>query len=267
MDPVQARRSAFSFSAGVLVGALALFVATTPWDAASTPRRLAAAPRRLSGTPRGLMSLPHHVLWNDSVLPDNIIDQRLPSVVNPNYGLHVFALGKNGSLFHKFQTGPIDMTQLPYPIAPMSEWHCLTPNASKIWGNDPAVEVNQDGHIELFVGFKQDSYDLWQMYQTDPKNPLAWSQERGPTCMCDAVSPTACPWCTNCNERYDCYKNYWLDHAPFTTGDPELIMDKTTGMLNLLFRNFDGHMYRLSQREPNNSTRWSFDSVQFAIFE
>mmetsp|Transcript_33238 Transcript_33238/g.50225 ORF Transcript_33238/g.50225 Transcript_33238/m.50225 type:complete len:268 (+) Transcript_33238:76-879(+) len=259
-----------SFAAGALFGSVLLatilslvVVGPSPSASNSLSRRLLA----IDDLKVNFESNLPNVRWNNSVLPENVVDLRLPLVQNPHYGLHVFALGKNGSLFHKFQTGPVNKSVLPYPETPMSPWHVLTPNASMIWGNDPAVALNQDGHIELFVAWKQDAYDLWQMYQTDPKDPLAWSVPRGPTCICDAVSPTACPWCDNCNQRYDCYKNYWLDHAPFTTNDQQLLLDEKTGKLKLYFRNFDGHIYELSQREPNNSTRWSFDSVSLGIFE
>eukprot|EP00747_Dinoflagellata_sp_TGD_P169223 gnl/TRDRNA2_/TRDRNA2_197637_c0_seq1.p1 gnl/TRDRNA2_/TRDRNA2_197637_c0~~gnl/TRDRNA2_/TRDRNA2_197637_c0_seq1.p1 ORF type:complete len:265 (-),score=24.27 gnl/TRDRNA2_/TRDRNA2_197637_c0_seq1:75-869(-) len=225
---------------------------------ASAPRRklLGVAKRRNVGAPR----------FNDSVLPGNTISQRLPVVNSPYYGVHVFGLGANGSLFHKFQTGHADMSS-DIPFAPMSDWHCLTPNKSLVFGNDPAVALNADGHIELFAGLTKDSYDLWQMYQTDPKNPLAWSKPRGPTCMCDATDPSACPWCMDCNARVECYSNYWLDHAPFTTSDVDIFLDAQTQKLKLLFRNFDGHMYSLEQQKPGDSTRWSNVTVQYAVFE
>lgn len=226
------------------------------------------APGQLStgASPRGLLSLSPRVSWPHQILPDNIVDQRLPMVWNPHYGLHAFALGRNGSLWHKFQNGPVNQSAL-MPYAPMSEWMCLTPNASMVWGNDPTVALNADGRIELFVGYKADSYDLWQMYQTDAKDPLAWSKPRGPTCMCAAVDPKDCPWCWDCDERPECYNNYWSDSSPFTTSDPELLLDPATNLLKLHFRNFDGHVYQISQKEPSNSTRWSSGSVQYSIME
>lgn len=206
------------------------------------------------------------VFWNNSVLPPNIVSQRLTVVKNPFYGHHVFALGLNGSVWHKFQTGPEVDGNLPH--IPMSPWHCLTPNSSLIFGNDPAAAINEDGHIELFVAYKADSYDLWQMYQTDARNPLAWTKPRGPTCMCADPDPAKCPWCVDCAQREECMKNYWFPGAPpFTTSDMEVLLNPEDEKLRLYYRNFDGHMYYLQQEAPNKSDKWQVGGMQMAIFE
>lgn len=252
----------------IALGAVALFAGTRLPSAWRAPTGGASHSLRrlleLSSRPdvAGLF----RPMWNDSVLPANVASQQLPMVKNPHYGLHVFALGNNGSLWHKFQTGAAHL-EAPLPYAPMSPWHCLTPNSSLVWGNDPAVALNADGHIELFVGLQRDSMDLWQMYQTNASDPLSWSLPRGPTCICDAPDPMACPWCIDCPKRPECKQHYWLGYAPFTTSDPEVFLDPVDSMLKLNFRNFDGHLYQLSQQEPGNSVRWSSETVQFAIFE
>jgi hypothetical protein len=199
----------------------------------------------------------------DGPLPFNIIDLKLATVINPNYGMHVFALGKNGSLFHKFQNGTVNQSAL-IPNIPMSEWHVLTTNASLIFGNDPAVAVNADGRIELFVGYKTDSLGLWQMYQTDPKDPLAWSRIRGPSCMCEDPDPNKCPWCANCDARKECYSNYWTSGFPFATSDMELWLDEKDRKLKLAYRSFDGHMYVMSQSEAGKSDHWPIGALQVA---
>jgi len=87
--------------------------------------------------------------YNKTVLPQDpntTLHQQFATVINPvcislnsryekkkrrsknttsqNYGLHVFATGANGSLFHMWQTSNIsDSGQ-----ASMSEWACLTPD-------------------------------------------------------------------------------------------------------------------------------------------
>lgn len=223
----------------------------------------ARSPARKLAAPKVLDSL--NPRWNETVLPPNIIDIRLPVVKNPNYGIHVFALGANGSIWHKFQTGPVDNSSIK--TMPMSGWHCLTKNATLVWGNDPSVVVNADGHIELFVGLKVDSLDVWQMYQTDPKNPLAWSEPRAPACICEDPDPSKCPWCDNCNARPECSKDYWMGWVPFTTSDIETMLDPVDNKVKLHYRNFEGHVYQISQAEPSKSDKWATEAVQLALFE
>lgn len=221
------------------------------------------APLRSHGPLRRLS--PQRLLYNETVLPPNFHSQRLATVTNPYYGIHVFALGKNGSLWHKFQTGPPDLN-VSIPFTPMSPWHCLTPNASLTWSNEPAAAVNRDGHIEIFVGLGNSSTQLWQMYQSDPKDPLSWSAPRAPACSCGPEA-TECPQCKDCSTRPDCMKNYWIGSEVITTSDAELRLDQQDQKLKLYFRNSDGHMYELSQEEPNKSEKWAQQSIQLATFE
>lgn len=223
----------------------------------SGERRLLALSGGLSRTS---MRSPAVRGW-DGPLPFNIVNLKLATVVNPNYGMHVFALGKNGSLFHRFQNGTVNQSAL-IPSVPMSDWHVLTKNTSLVFGNDPAVAVNADGHIELFVGYKTDSLDLWQMYQKDPKDPLSWSPIRGPSCMCEDPDPNKCPWCDNCDTRKECYSNYWTSGFPFATSDMELWLNQTDKKLKLAYRSFDGHMYVMSQGEAGKSDRWPIDALE-----
>lgn len=204
----------------------------------------AVAPQRL-----------HRPLWNGSVLPDNLNDQQLVTVRNPSYGVHIFALGKNGSLYHKYQTGPM-ITKDPQPHVPMTEWLVLTPNASLVIGNAPAAALNADGRIELFFGYAPGSLDLYQMYQTDAKNPLAWSKPRAPWCLV----PSA-PECDNCENRPDCYSNYWTTSYVWTTNQQELWFDPADQKLKLSWRTFDGHVYQLTQNSPSESKQWNFSSI------
>jgi len=205
--------------------------------------------------------------WNDSVLPGNVVNQRLTLARNPHYGYHVFALGANGSIWHKFQTGPETTGDFGQPLVPMSAWHCLTPNASLVFANDPAVAPNADGHLELFVAFKPDSLDLWQMYQTDATNPLAWSSPRGPQCACEDPDPSKCPWCETCEQDPECSKHYWCNGFPFTTSDVELYLDPKDSKLKLHYRSFDGHFYQMQQSEPNKSDKWKMGNTDLGQFE
>jgi hypothetical protein len=206
--------------------------------------------------------------WN-GVLPDNIIDQQLPTVRNPHYGMHVVALGKNGSLFHKYQTGKPNMSD-PSPSVPMSEWKCLTPATYKnesgvevplIFGNSPAIALNADGRIELFVGFKPDSLDVWQMYQTDAKNPMAWSKPRAP--YCDPSSAD----CVKCLKKPECKANYWSDGYTWTTSQQALWLNPDDKKLRLTWRNFDGFVYEKVQLAPSKSDIWDSSAMQYAIME
>ncbi|CAK0888917.1 unnamed protein product [Prorocentrum cordatum] len=148
-----------------------------PTSAGAAPERPAlragTAPERVA------LQVPH---W-EGVLPDNIVDQQLPMVRNPHYGLHVIALGRNGSLFHKYQTGAAN-TSDPMAQVPMTEWLCLTPAVRKnTSGADLTPRVRQQpgsgverGWPYRALRYQADSLDLWQMYQTDAKDP-------GPACV------------------------------------------------------------------------------------
>jgi len=205
--------------------------------------------------------------WN-GVLPDNIIDQQLPMVRNPHYGMHVIALGKNGSLFHKYQTGPAPPNETS--AVPMSEWAALTPAVYKnvsgveaplIFANAPAVALNADGRIELFVAYSPDSLDLWQMYQTDAKNPLAWSAARA--CYCDP----AILRCRLCLLLPWCKKNFWADTFYWTTSQQSLWLDPTDNKLRLSWRLFNGQVYELIQTKPSKSNHYDHNLTTYPVFE
>jgi len=201
----------------------------------------------------------HKELWH-GVLPENIIDQQLPHVTNPHYGLHLFALGRNGSVFHQYQTGPTN-TSGPSPFVPMTNWLCLTPSASLIFGNAPTVAMNADGRIELFVGYKPDSLDIWQMYQTDAKNPLAWSNPRAP--YCDPAGKE----CRDCVAKPECAANYWTDGYAWTTSQQYVWLDPDDKKLRLRFRSFTGYLYEMKQAGPSNSSHWPLSFLQYSLVE
>lgn len=216
----------------------------------------------------GLQGQPTAPEWH-GVLPSNGIDQQLPMVRNPHYGLHVIALGKNGSLYHKYQTAPVN-TSDPNPMVQMTDWLVLTPatykNTSGVtlpltFGNAPAVALNADGRIELFVGFAPDSLDVWQMYQTDAKNPLAWSFPRAPMCDPSFVD------CRKCLAKPECKATFWSDGYTWTTSQQSLWLDPKDNKLRLTWRNFDGHMFEKVQLAPSKSDHWGTDGLQYPIFE
>lgn len=203
------------------------------------------------------------------VLPGNIVDQQLPAVRNPHYGMHVIALGKNGSLFHKYQTGPAN-TSGPESFVPMTDWLVLTPPTYRntsgvdlplVFGNNPAVALNADGRIELFVGYVADSLDLWQMYQTDAKDPLAWSKVRPP--FCDPAFAD----CKQCVDKPECRAGFWSDGFTWTTSQQSLWLNPVDQKLRLTWRNFDGHMYEKVQTAPSKSDHWHTDGLDYSVFE
>lgn len=210
-----------------------------------------------------------HPQWS-GVLPENIIDQQLPMVRNPHYGVHVIATGKNGSLYHKYQTGPRNISE-PMAVVPMTEWLVLTPATHKntsgvdlplIFGNSPAIALNADGRIELFVGYAPDSLDVWQMYQTDAKNPLAWSKIRAPFC-----DPSFAD-CRKCIAKPECKATFWSDGYTWTTSQQTLWLNPDDKKLRLTWRNFDGHVYEKIQTAPSQSEHWDTVAVMLGtIFE
>jgi hypothetical protein len=203
------------------------------------------------------------VRWAGAVLPDNIVDQQLPIVRNPHYGLHIVALGANGSLFHRYQNGTLNHT-IAGDELPMTNWICLTPDNTFIFGNPPAIAMNADGRIELFAGDKNGSLDLIQMYQLDATNPLSWSKPRAP--WCDALGPPADPECARCSNlpvTDPCYDKFWNTGYVWTTNSQTLWLDPSDKMLKLSWRSFTGEMFQISQKSPSNSKQWAVDSLTF----
>merc|ERR1711998_111256 len=121
--------------------------------------------------------------YNATVLPEtgtwSAFDQNFALVENPHYGLHYFARGANSSLFHKYQTSPFPSNGSSVLF---SDWKCLSwekGNTSAgfvdlIFWDDPVAVSNLDGRTEVFIRLKSDN-NLWQLYQTDAKDPEAWT--------------------------------------------------------------------------------------------
>lgn len=220
--------------------------------------------------------------YDNPVLPENGTWSAFawqPAVVNnPNYGLHVFTLGANKSLYHKYQTGNFSANN----TITMSDWICLTPDngitsaglVPLIFWDDPVAIVNDDGRIEVFIRLKSDN-DLWQIYQQDAKDPLSFTQPRGPTCLCNFPpcvdqNQTKCGVSQNCdNQGLDCSDPSvpagWNNHAPFPTSNMNAM--KVDGRVQVVYRGFDGRMYMDRQVTPGNSTRYVGGPIVDSIFE
>jgi len=141
----------------------------------------------------------------------------------PTY-IHVFALGADGALYHKYQM------QDQKPVANWSDWivRARAPSGTS-WDADPAVGVNPDGSLDVFVR-ELENLDLWQIYQTDATDPDAWSALRECTCV-------AMP----CNDTNPAH--YWNRQPVFPTSDVTITNTGPGGALRLFYRGFDGSLY------------------------
>jgi len=137
--------------------------------------------------------------------------------------LHVFALGSDGALYHKYQ--PLGGN----PPANWTQWilRAKAPGGSK-WDADPAVAVAPDGSLEVFIR-QLANLDLWQMYQTDASDPNAWSVPRECSCI---VMP-----CNDTNPN-----DFWNTSPVFPTSDVT-ITTGPDGWNRLFYRGFDGALY------------------------
>ena len=241
--------------------------------------------------------------YNNTVLPQDpntTLHQQFATVINPvclffffrsrnlapttsilnkqHYGLHVFATGANGSLFHMWQTSNVSDTG----EASMSKWACLTPDpvyasagfVPPVWWWDPAAVVNTDGHIDVFIRLLADK-NLWQLYQKDPTDPQSFTAPRSPWCLCNfppCQNQTKCGLEAQCdNKGVDCSTAdtsvYWNDHAPFPTSNMNALLDPVTGTVKVIFRGFNGEMYEQYQLIPGNSSKYKGGVVYTGIFE
>ena len=107
------------------------------------------------------------------------------------HGQQLVALGADAQLWHLYTL----------PNGSWSAWHPLTNSCPSfnntqrpcVFDSDPAIGVNADGRLEVFVRF-HDNLDMWQIYQTDAKDPSAWSTPRESSCV-DQDQNTAKWWC------------------------------------------------------------------------
>jgi len=230
---------------------------------------------------------PARVRYNNTILPqtftggpEETFHQQFAMVNNSNYGLHVFARGANSSIWHKFQTSWTTDESGGYP---MSGWLCMTyKNGTTsdgthplIFWNDPVAALNHDGRAELFVRIQPD-LDVWQMYQTDANDPMAWAQPRGPLCLCNfppCANQSKCGVNGQCdNLGVDCIhanpNDYWSDHTGWPTANMNTFVDKD-GLISLVYRGFDGRMYVDVQAKAGNSTTYTSGKVYLynSLFE
>jgi len=168
------------------------------------------------------------------ILINNVIaypDEHLPhgnrtvlGIANTQTAIHVFALGLDGQLWHKFQ-----MTN---PAGPWTDWLLRATAPNGTWDSDPAVGVNTDDSIEIFIR-ESTNLDLWQIYQTDPTDPTAWAHPR--ECSCVDMG--------NCKHPSE----YWNTQPAFPTSDITILNDRNDGSIQLYYRGFDGALFVIGQ--------------------
>jgi len=188
--------------------------------------------------------------WPKTVLPYS--DRVKLSISYTNYGKHLFALGKDGQLWHVYQLGEKEWTEW----APLTD---LCPNATDAkrkcnFNADPVVGKNLDGRLEVFVRFA-DNLDVWQLYQKDANDPMSWTSIRESACV-DQDQKSGKWYCFGDGGDAD-NEAYWLGQPAFPTSDLTLVNDPKSGALTLIYRGFTGNMFSTTQRIPGNSSLYS----------
>eukprot|EP00823_Brevimastigomonas_motovehiculus_P007080 TRINITY_DN6091_c0_g1_i1.p1 TRINITY_DN6091_c0_g1~~TRINITY_DN6091_c0_g1_i1.p1 ORF type:complete len:215 (+),score=42.60 TRINITY_DN6091_c0_g1_i1:33-647(+) len=172
------------------------------------------------------------VEYPDEKLPQGV--NTLFSIVSGYNALHLFALGADGNLWHRYQmmTGADEK-------APWSAWilRAKAPNGS--WNSDPTAGMGADGTIEVFIRYTT-NLDVWQIYQLNPADPNSWSKPRESSCVdlpCNDTDPT----------------HFWNTQPVFPTSDLTMLNDKTDGSIQLYYRGFNGALFRLRQKKGTHS--------------
>eukprot|EP00746_Dinoflagellata_sp_MGD_P003634 gnl/MRDRNA2_/MRDRNA2_107048_c0_seq1.p1 gnl/MRDRNA2_/MRDRNA2_107048_c0~~gnl/MRDRNA2_/MRDRNA2_107048_c0_seq1.p1 ORF type:complete len:284 (+),score=45.54 gnl/MRDRNA2_/MRDRNA2_107048_c0_seq1:93-944(+) len=191
----------------------------------------------------------------------------LPMAINPNYGGHIVATGRDGKLYHKYQTSPGFGGN-------WTNWKCITPDLTKVpcsaapkcngYDNSPAIAWQPlNGTLVVFVR-QMDDLDIHEMHLADPKNPESWIAMRGPVCLCNfppCQNQTKCGTEANCdNKGVNCDDpehnpaslRYWNTQPSFPTSELKLLADHEN-KLNLIFRGFDGNLYVSRQMKAGDA--------------
>ena len=191
------------------------------------------------------------------VLPEG--NTTVLAMAHTTHGKQLVALGADSQLWHLYTL----------PNGSWSQWHKLTSNCpsfnnskrSCVFDSDPAIGVNKDGRLEVFARF-HGNLDMWQMYQTDAKDPTKWSTPRESSCV-DQDQNTALWWCLGmpAGKYGQPAEHFWVGEPIFSTSNPTVLNDPTTGAIQIFFRGFEGHLFEVHQIEPGNSTSYSYPKV------
>jgi len=172
-----------------------------------------------------------HIKYPDEHLPEG--NETVLAIADNGYALHVFALGKDGGLWHKYQAANESWT----------DWILRAKADNGVWDSDPACGINpSDNTVEVFIRYST-NLDLWQIYQLDARDPTKWSIARESSCV-DLP----------CNHTSG--KTFWNTQPIFPTSDITIVTDSSSGQMNLFFRGFDGGLYSVKQKSPADHTYW-----------
>lgn len=152
-------------------------------------------------------------------------------------GVQIVATGADQQLYHKYQ----------FPNGTFSLWHRITNNMSRAFDSDPAVAVNADGRLEVFVRYHT-NLDMWQTYQKDASDPTSWSTIRESSC----VDLAGCIPLGNTTDTPD----FWNHQPVFPTSNPQVAI-APNGAIQMYYRGFDGAYYFVQQETPGASIKYS----------
>jgi hypothetical protein len=168
-------------------------------------------------------------------------------IVDAPLATYIFALSNESTIIYKYQ--------LPGPSPRnFTDWKTLAGNRTLKFNGNPAAGVNPDGRVEVFFQ-ATDDLDVWQIYQTDPKNPESWSEVRESACVKSKAG----------GEPIDCMTpdRYWVHtddpssgergSPVFATSNPDVVY-KHDGRLQVYFRSFTGLLFKLEQCSVGNSS-------------
>jgi len=110
------------------------------------------------------------------------------------------------------------------------------PTCGGLWDSDPAVAVNSDGRIEVFIRAAV-NLDLWQFYLQNPADPTSWTVPREAACL---TPPAPC----------------WAKQDVFPTSDVYVVYTKEQ-RVQLYYRGFDGFLYMVQQTTPGDPEKYT----------
>jgi len=172
-----------------------------------------------------------HIKYPDEHLPEG--NTTVLAITDNGYALHVFALGKDGGLWHKYQEVNESWT----------DWILRAQAIDGVWDSDPACGVNKDDNtVEVFIRYSR-NLDLWQLYQLDAKDPTQWSIARESSCVDLPCNNTS-------------HLTFWNTQPIFPTSDISMVSDSTTGQLSLFYRGFDGGLYVVKKKDNTAHSYW-----------
>jgi len=172
-----------------------------------------------------------HIKYPDEHLPEG--NTTVLAITDNGYALHVFALGKDGGLWHKYQVVNGSWT----------DWILRAEAIDGVWDSDPSCGVNKDDNtVEVFIRYSR-NLDLWQIYQLDARDPTQWSIARESSCVDLPCNNTS-------------HLTFWNTQPIFPTSDISVVSDSSTGQLSLFYRGFDGGLYVVKKKDSQTHSYW-----------